>query len=125
MTRLLFVLLAVLVAVVLNPTLRKRVEPHLAFALDPLYEWQVKDRVAEMARGLQSDLAAGRPLPTEREFEAYLTGRYPGDDAHLDPWGTPYYLKRVRNVVQIGSAGPDRERGSEDDVLSPRVSGQR
>lgn len=124
MTRLLFVLLAVLVAVVLNPSLRKRAEPHLAFALDPLYEWQVKDRVAEMARGLQSDLASGRALPAERDFAAYLSGRYPGEDAHLDPWGTPYFLKRVRNVVQIGSAGRDRARGTEDDILSPRVAGQ-
>lgn len=125
MTRLIFVLIFVLIAVVLNPTLRTRVEPHLGFALDPVYGWQVRGKVAEIARGLQSDLAAGRALPPERGFSDYLRRRYPGEDSHLDPWGTPYFLARARNGVQIGSAGPDRARGTQDDILSVGVAPQR
>ena len=39
-----------------------------------------------------------------------------------DPWGSPYYLDRfgaARGDFRIGSAGPDRVRGTDDDVVYP------
>jgi hypothetical protein len=37
----------------------------------------------------------------------------------LDPWGSPYFFHQVsRDVMEIISAGPDKRRGTEDDLIS-------
>lgn len=114
-----------LVAAVANPTLRGRAMPHVrpyveaAFA--PLYGWNAHYRVKEIARMMQERATRGRPLPAPAELSAYLRAYYRGDDAHLDPWGTPFYLRRDAYGTRVGSAGRDRTPYTSDDLLSPPV----
>lgn len=37
----------------------------------------------------------------------------------LDAWGTPYFFHQISaDVMEIISAGPDKRRGTEDDLIS-------
>jgi hypothetical protein len=122
MRRALFLLLILALAAAVNPDLRARVQPYVQPALDPVYEWSVRSRVAEISRSLAADLSGGRAVPDQRGFSAYLESSYPGVEAALDPWGTPYYLQKEIVGVRVVSAGRDRERGTEDDILSSLVA---
>ncbi len=111
-------LLLLAIAAAVNPGLRSRLEPHLRFATDPLYEWQAERKIREVVGALEDEAASNRPLPTATELRAFLQRRYAGEDAGDDPWGTPYYLSGRKASLRVGSAGRDRKRGTTDDIVS-------
>ena len=115
--RLVWILVLLIGAVVFVPALRERAVPHVEFALNPLYEWQAKNRVNAISRELVRARAEGTAFPRPREFQAFLAERE-GADAALDPWGEPYFLSRDRRSFRVSSAGPDRRSNSEDDIHS-------
>ena len=106
-------------ALVATPRVRAQLAPHVEPVLHPVYEWSTRSRVQEFARFLQTRTTAGGPLPKPREIGAVLEEKYKRDDASLDPWGTPYYLAREGKQTVIGSAGRDRQEGTEDDIRVP------
>ena len=122
MGRLLLLLLVVAFVVAINPSLRAKAAPYVQPALDPLYAWSAKGKVQDIAQALEGERTAGRAVPGPREFEDFLRRHYVEADAHLDPWGTPYFLKRERGAVRVGSAGTDRRPHTADDLLSPPVA---
>ena len=117
MSRIVWILVFVLGAVLLVPPLRERAAPHLEFALNPLYRWEAKNRVNAIYRVLERARAEGRGLPLPRNFQRFLTDTE-GSSAALDPWGEPYFLVRERNTFRVSSPGPDRVPGTADDIHS-------
>ncbi len=42
-----------------------------------------------------------------------------GEGELIDSWGSPFFFHQVsRDVMEIISAGPDKRRGTEDDLIS-------
>lgn len=115
--RLVWILIFLIAAVVFVQPLRERALPHVEFALNPIYEWQTKNRVNSISRELVRARAEGTKFPRPREFQAFLTERE-GAEAALDPWGEPYFLFRDRRSFRVSSAGPDRLANTEDDIHS-------
>ena len=64
--------------------------------------------------------AAECPTLAQLESSKLLRGGASLDD----PWGTPYELSCETGEVDVRSSGPDRQRGSPDDLtlLQPRAS---
>jgi hypothetical protein len=121
MSRILGILVLVLAAVLLLPTLRERARPQIEWALTPVYRWEAKNRVNELHRVLTRERATGGQLPQPRQFQQFIV-RTEGAPASLDPWGEPYYLETTRTTIRVGSAGPDRVRGTADDIHSREAS---
>lgn len=113
-----FLVVFLSIGVLLNPDVRAWLAPHVQWALDPVYDWSANSRVAELARAVAAERAAGRAIPTDGSLE-FLRGRYPAEGALLDPWGTPFYLQRSGYEWRVGSAGPDKSAHTSDDILSP------
>ena len=122
MGRIVIVLVVLVIGVIASPTLRARAEPHLRFALDPVYEWSARSKLADIATQLDAQVTSGRPLPDAKGLASFLETRYMNKDAPLDPWGRPYYLKPSGTAVRVGSTGRDGQRGTADDLLSRPIS---
>jgi hypothetical protein len=122
MSRIFWILVLLIGAVVFVKPLRERASPHVEFALNPLYEWEAKNRVNSLYRVLERARAEGTPLPRPKDFQDFLTERE-GADSALDPWGTPYFLVRERKKFRVSSAGADRLHNTADDIHStPEVA---
>lgn len=117
MGRVLLVLL-IAAAALASPDVRGRLKPHVQPALDPVYEWSARSKVREIVRMIQTERAAGRAAPTPKTFTDFLEKQYPGAGA-LDPWGSPFYLRKGRAETVVGSPGKDGARGTADDILEP------
>lgn len=125
--------IVVLGAFAANPAMRARVAPHveprvaplLARAIDPVFEWSTRSRVAEVARRLGADLVDRRPLPSAAEFPAYLEAIYRNASGSRDSWGTVLYLRRSADGSRVASAGRDRVPYTGDDILSPLIVAER
>jgi hypothetical protein len=118
MTSKLFWLLALLVlAVVTVKPLRDRVAGHMEPALNPVYEWDTRNRVHDLQRLTARETSTGGQLPRPRDFEGFIT-RLEGAGAAKDSWGQPYYLTVTKRTYQVGSSGRDRVRGTSDDIVS-------
>lgn len=117
-SKLLGILLVLVAAVVLVPSLRERVMPRLQPALNPAYEWSARNRVNEIVKLVHEEEALGRPLPNPRRFAAFVDQRDFQEGAGTDPWGSPYYLRLSRKTYVVGSAGKDRIPNNADDIVS-------
>jgi hypothetical protein len=117
MSRIVWILVLLLGAVLFIKPLRDEARPRLEFALNPIYKWEAKNRVNEISRVLVRVRAEGSKLPRPRDFYAFLADKE-GVDAALDPWGEPYFMYRDQRVFRVSSAGPDRTANTEDDIHS-------
>ncbi|HEX7089840.1 MAG TPA: hypothetical protein VF192_06870 [Longimicrobiales bacterium] len=90
---------------------------HLRPLVDPALRWSARNELRSVVRSLKEASQIGQPLPNPSEFRAYVTQRHLSGRGGNDPWGTPYYLVVTEDSLIGGSAGPDRERGTADDVL--------
>ena len=117
MSKLMWILLFLIAAVVLVRPLRERVAGHMEPALNPVYEWNTRNRVHDLQRVMAREISVTGKLPRPREFRRFLEQRE-GDAAALDSWGEPFYLTLARRTYQVGSSGRDRVRGTEDDIIS-------
>jgi hypothetical protein len=118
MSKIVGLVLLLVAAVVLVPSLRDKVRPHVQFAFDPFYTWSAKNRVSEIMDVIKGEQSLGRPIPNPREFGTFIERNDFREDAAYDPWGNPYYLVVNRTTYQVGSYGKDQELGTEDDILS-------
>ncbi|HEX6370300.1 MAG TPA: hypothetical protein VF006_15375 [Longimicrobium sp.] len=117
MSRILWVLVFLLAAVLLVRPLRERARPQIEYVLSPVYRWEARNRVHEIQRVLEAERSQGGTLPRPREFNQFLAVRE-GAQAALDPWNEPYFLVTTRRTFRVGSSGPDRQRNTTDDILS-------
>ena len=117
MSRIVWLLVFLLGAVLFVKPLRDRARPQLEFALNPIYSWEAKNRVNAITRVLVRERAQGTQLPKPRDLQKFLSDRE-GADAAIDPWGQPYFLYRDRRTFRVSSAGPDRRINTTDDIHS-------
>ena len=117
MSRIIWILVFLIGAVLFVKPLRDRARPQIEFVLNPVYKWDAKNRVNEIKRVLERERAQGVSVPRPKDFQDFLTRRE-GAQAALDPWGEPLYLEVRRSSVRVSSAGPDRTAGTEDDIHS-------
>lgn len=129
MKKLILVLVVVAAATGTVPQLRERVEPVVGPAIDTatraasatmtlvansIFRWTVQRELRLILDQLELHLAGGQRLPPPDEFPAFLRRNRMGGS--IDPWGGEYYLMLARDSIIVGSAGPDGEPGSEDDL---------
>lgn len=121
MSRIVWVLLFLVAAVLLVPPLRERARPQIEWALTPIYRWEAKNRANEIGRTLERERSLGGAVPAPRDLTRFLTERE-GARAATDPWGQPFFLERSRTEFRVGSSGQDRTQGTGDDIYSqPRL----
>ncbi len=131
--RLLILLLLVAATVSAVPALRNRVEPVMqplvtraaraaapvvGHVLDPIFGWSAHGEEERYLADLRARVNTGQPLPAPREFQRHLERTARSGRGGNDPWGSPYYLELTLDSIRVGSAGPDRKRGTDDDVLT-------
>ena len=110
----LFVLLAVGMAV---PSTRAKIEESgIQPVKDAMGVRIVPRRLNSMADQLDARLGRAEGLPGN--FEGWLRRDFTSDP--LDPWENTYYLRAGRRDYTVGSMGPDRLQGTEDDILVTR-----
>lgn len=94
----------------------RQIEPAMRRALEPAYRWSAENEARGIARSLRQRALGLQPLPSPRELQSFIEKhRLAGQDG-LDPWGSQYYLIARRDSIIVGSPGPDRQRGTEDDI---------
>lgn len=94
----------------------REVWPPLRRGLAPIYRWQANQEMREIARELRRRGMSFHPLPQPRDFSKFLEQQRYIPRGALDPWGNPYFLTVTRDSIVVGSAGPDDERGTADDM---------
>jgi hypothetical protein len=90
------------------------------------------DRISLMLRDYRT-LTGENPVGTNAEIMKAIMGGNPkgaqlappeGQTLNetgelLDRWGTPYFFHQLsKDLMEIHSAGPDRRRGTRDDIVS-------
>lgn len=90
------------------------------------------DRISLMLRDYRT-LTGENPVGTNAEIMKAIMGGNPKGaqlappegqtlneaDELLDRWGTPYFFHQLsKDLMEIHSAGPDRRRGTRDDIVS-------
>jgi hypothetical protein len=112
--KLAFVALAVGMAV---PSTRAQI----AGSFGPVKDWMgyriVPRRLETMADQLDVRLERAEGLPGN--FEGWLRRDYSGSPE--DPWGSQYYLVASRRDYTVGTMGPDKIQGTDDDYAVTRL----
>lgn len=121
MSRLTGLLLLLLLVILLFPPVREELKPYAKPVLDPVYEYSAKNRVKTLLKLVQEEEILGRPMPTPRNFAAFVEQRDLQENASQDPWGQPYYLRVLRRGYYVGSPGRDMVRFTPDDIVSDTV----
>jgi hypothetical protein len=94
----------------------REVGPPLQRGFDPAYRWLTVQEMRRIGAELRRRELMLQQLPSPREFQSFLAKQIYVQRAGLDPWGTPYSLQITRDSIIILSAGPDKERGTADDI---------
>jgi len=108
-----FVALAVGMAI---PSTRARIADSTTPIKDEIGRRLVPRRIQTMADQLDVRLGRGERLP--ERFDAWLRRDYSG--VPEDPWDMQYYIIVGRRDYTVGSMGPDRVQGTEDDLTVKR-----
>ena len=127
MFRTVVVLLIVLGAAWAYPPSRERISHAAAPVLEklgPTGEWllgpakryQARSELDFLIDQMRMDRNEAKPLPDVRTFPKWIERKRPSGGDEKDPWGTPYFLVTASQGLSIVSAGPDRRRGTEDDI---------
>lgn len=110
----LFVLMAVGMAV---PQTRAKIEESgIQPVKDAMGVRIVPRRLEAMAD--QLDVRLGRAEGLPGNFEGWLRRDF--SSSSLDPWDNLYYLRSGRRDYSVGSMGPDRIQGTDDDIVVTR-----
>lgn len=120
MVKIIVILLVALAAALYFPTTRPFVVEHAGPVLNPALRLATKAEMEKIARDLQTyERETLGQMPESRGFATWLEGRYNGD-ATQDSWGTTYVLVLRQNSFDVVSLGPDRQRGTDDDIVETR-----
>ena len=91
------------------------VEGPLSPAVNPYRKLKAEGAIGKVTREMIRDRNSGFVRP-EADEERIRENHEEGEDG-IDPWGIPYAMWPTRDSVAVVSAGPDREFGTDDDVL--------
>ncbi len=94
----------------------RRLDPVIEWAMVPVHRWAAEHEAQAIARMIRSRAERSGNLPLPSEFPDYLRRNWRGGKQGRDPWGNWYYLVVSRDSITVGSAGPDGERNTEDDI---------
>jgi hypothetical protein len=125
MKRAAIIVLLLLGAWTYEPARARTYEPVFGFLgpqalrlVEPSQEGAARTKARHLLRMLIADLRQGRPLPDRNDFDQWVRSRTNEDEPTRDPWGSLYYFDRRRDgTVVVGSPGPDRTRGTADDII--------
>ena len=84
--------------------------------LAPAKRYQARSELDFLVNQMKMDRDEAKPLPDARTFPQWIKRKRPSGGDEMDPWGTPYFLVPVSYGLSVVSAGPDRTRGTEDDI---------
>jgi hypothetical protein len=79
--------------------------------------WSSREEMLQVGRNALAQERLTGHLPTGGAWLPWLEYRYATEEARQDPWGSTYQLQATADSVFVISFGPDRIRGSEDDIL--------
>lgn len=132
MKRLILGLLLLVLAALLVPPLRERMQPQLDVGrhwlgerlegpLSPAITWYRRAKTRSQLDKTLTELVTRRnmgfQLPEQHELPELLIQREISPDG-LDAWGGQFLLQQRRDTLDIVSAGPDREYETEDDMIA-------
>ena len=85
---------------------------------NPAKRMAARNEAGMILRKISEEYQLKRTLPSPLGFQTWikLNVRAGIKAAGLDPWGLPYYFIRENRQITVGSNGPDKTRGSDDDV---------
>ncbi|HEU5208130.1 MAG TPA: hypothetical protein VFU06_01860 [Longimicrobiales bacterium] len=102
----------------------EQLEPVLNWALDPMRRAGARRELDFILRAIENERQMGRPFPNPATFHEWVGSSVDALNDGLDPWGQPYTLEVSRQTATVVSAGPDRTRGTADDVKASRSFGR-
>ncbi len=124
MFRIILIVLVVAAIIMSIPALKSRaktaidpvedkIAPHMSFATDPMKKVRTSDKESNILGMLKQDHIQGHKTPEPDEFKQWLKDR----QVEPDGWGSTYYMFQKNDSIFIGSFGPDKIRGTPDDLL--------
>jgi hypothetical protein len=108
------------IADVAHPVLA-RMGPVGEAMIRPAQREAAKKQITSIVRALAADLQEGSPPPVAAAFQPWMRRRMP-ELSGRDPWGSPYWAEYRREVLFVGSNGPDGVRGTADDITQSLVN---
>jgi Type II secretion system (T2SS), protein G len=84
-------------------------------ALTPVLTRAANSEMSEITDELLRYDQIGRELPSRRRWLKWLDDNFP-DKTSVDPWGNVYQFYSWADSLALISYGPDKERGTEDDL---------
>jgi hypothetical protein len=124
------ILLLLILAVLLIPSLRQRAQPRidtsrewlgqklegpLSPVLTPYRTIKTQERMGEAVRFLIRDRNRGVDAPRPNAFDDYLQRH---EILAVDGWGVPFVLDQDPDSLSIISVGPDLQFSTEDDIVT-------
>ena len=120
MSRLFLMIVLGISAAVYFPDSRQAIIDRAMPVLTPLLTRGANNEMGSIAGKLLDYDQIGRPLPNRRQWLRWLEDNFPGESS-VDPWGNVYQFYLWADSFAIFSYGPDKERGTEDDVRFVQV----
>jgi hypothetical protein len=119
MFKFILILLVALGASLYFPASRAVVVDTVRPVLDPAMRWSTNGQMDRITRDLATADRTSTSIPeTQAQFQRWLGSRYMTENAALDAWKTPYRIEVGERSFRVISAGPDREFGTADDLVS-------
>lgn len=115
MSRLVLLIILGITAAMYFPDSRQAIIDRAMPVLTPVLRRAATAEMDAIAGELQNYDRIGRSLPSRREWLRWLDENYTGESSQ-DPWGSVYQFYSWSDSFAIISYGPDKERGSEDDI---------
>lgn len=93
-------------------------EPVRTAVMNPFRGWVTNKEMMQIITDLERWEDTRGNVPIGRgEFDRWLDSRYQQESSRVDSWGTRYGLEVRGDVLRVISAGPDREFGTDDDLV--------
>lgn len=122
MTRLVLLVILALVTWLYFPETRAIVMDVAEPIVLPIMRWSMEEEMETVGRNAVDHERLTGHLPSGSDWLEWLQYRYASPEARTDPWGSTYQIEASKDSVWTLSYGPDRIRGTSDDlrVSTPR-----
>lgn len=120
MSRVLLMIVFGLSAAMYFPDSRQAIVDRAMPVLTPILKRAAVGEMDKIGSELITYDRIGRPMPTRGEWLGWLEKNFSAD-VSIDPWGSAYQFYTWPDSFAIISFGPDKERGTEDDIRLSRV----
>jgi hypothetical protein len=120
-TRLILLIILGFVAALYFPDSRQAMYNFTMPVIEPVLVWEAEREIEELSRVVRREARETYQLPETRSWSTWLTINFSAN-VSIDPWGKQYYYQSWPDSFLIRSDGPDRIRGSLDDIVVSRHS---